>query len=287
MKFRFYFFKEHTRTFDRADLYEYLNDNKYIKLDTETRQSEKIAYYDNRDIDLKAEFIFGEKSVVPDIHRISPQFLDLNIRIEFDILYPDYKINKLLNIVETMCKRYSFFVYNETFSDVLPYRRVTMLKAYDGIKQAYKIRHEEEFMQYSKIDSDELERVYHYVENKELLKNNYKEYNAIPLSYEFFRRPGSRKAFIGAKWDGLDPFIIPSNVQIFIYDDGIIRKVIKFEDLLDNVSNSFEVINDGMFGIYMLNPKHIKKIKKHIIKTKYPEIQVNLKKIELESILDI
>lgn len=287
MKFRFYFFKENTRTFDRADLYEYLNDNKYIRLDTETRQSEKIAYYDNKDIDLKAEFVFAEKSIVPDIHRISPKFLDLNIRVEFDILYPDYKVNKLLNIIETMCKRYSFCVYNETFSDVLPYRRVTMLKAYDGIKQAYKIKHEEEFMQYSKIESDELERVYHYIENLETLKDNYKEFNAIPLNYEFYRRPGSRKAFIGAKWDGVDTFIIPSNVQLFIYDDGVVRKTIKFEDLLDNTSSSFEVINDGMFGIYMLNPKHIKKFRKHIIKTKYPEIQVSLKKIELDTILDI
>ena len=72
MKFKYYFFKENTRNFDRADLLEYLNETKYITLDMETREAEKIAYYNNEDISLKAQFIIAEKSTISS-EKISPQ----------------------------------------------------------------------------------------------------------------------------------------------------------------------------------------------------------------------
>lgn len=286
MKFKYYFFKENTRNFDRADLLEYLNETKYITLDMETREAEKIAYYDNEDINLKAQFIIGDKSVINST-QISPQYLDVNIRVEIELLYPSYKLNKILNIVETMCKRYNLMVYNETFSDALPFKRQTCVKAYQMIKQAYKNKHEDEFMDYSKMDATTLEHVYQYIEQKNHLREMYRDDNAEPVEFEFYRKPASRNAFVAAKWDGLNPFIIPADAQLFIYDDGIIRKVISFSLLMKNIGKFLEVIDSGLFTIYMLNPKSVKKVRKNITKGKYPEPQIALKEIELKDILDI
>lgn len=287
MKFKYYFFKENTRTFDKADLLELLNDTKYITLDMDSREAEKIAYYNNPDIDLKAEFIIGEKSVVKDTQKLSPQYLDLNIRVEIDLLYPNYKLGKILNIVETICKRYNFCIYTEVFSDVMPYKRTQLTQAYQIIKQAYKQKNEEEFMHYAKIETQVLEHIYQYIETKEYLKEQYKDVNADPLDFEFFRRPGSRQAYISVKWDGLDPFIVPGDTQLFIYDDGIVRKVIRFDEFLNNIGKMIEIIDNGMYSIYMLNPKYVKKVRKNITKTKYPELQITLKEIDLDSILDL
>lgn len=286
MKFKYYFFKENTRNFDRADLLEYLNETKYITLDMETREAEKIAYYNNEDISLKAQFIIAEKSTISS-EKISPQYLDVNIRVEIDLLYPSYKLNKILNIVETICKRYNLMIFNETFKDVMPFKREICIKAYQLIKSAYKNKNEEEFMEYSKMDSLTLEHVYQYIEQRDHLKEMYKDDNAEPVEFEFYRKPGARNAYVAAKWDGLNPFIIPQDAQLFIYDDGIIRKVISFSCLLKNINKYLEVIDSGLFTIYMLNPKAVKKVRKNITKGKYPEPQVTLKMVDLNNILDI
>lgn len=287
MKFKLYFFKEENRIFDRADLFEYLSSNSYMTLDTESRNSEKIAIYDNPNLNLKARFIFSEKSVISDIHLISANFYDLNITFEIDLLYPDYMLDKMLNIVEVMCKRYHFFVYNETFVNALPFKRASILMIYQKLKQAYKEKNEEEFMQYAKINSADLNKVYTYIEASDDLEKNYSEYNAKPLNYEFFKRPGSRTAFLAAKWDGIEPFIVPANVQIFIYDDGNVVKTIKFDEFIKNIKHMLTILDDLYVTTYMLNPKYTKKVRKHILKTKYIEMQVNLKEVNLNQIIDL
>lgn len=287
MIFKLHFFKEETRLFDKADLFEYISSNNYVTFDSETRESEKIAYYDNQDLDLNARFIFSEKSQINDIHKISPNFYDVNITFEIELLYPEYKLNKLLNIVEVMCKRYNFYVYNLLFNNALNFRRQSILIAYQKLKQGYKEKNEEEFMNYAKLSLEDLNKVYSYLEVKDTLEKNYIETNAIALNYEFYKRPGSRNAFLAARWDGAEPFIIPSNVQIFIYDDGVIKKSIKFDELVKNIKHSLIILDDASFGVYMLNPKYTKKIKKHIIKFKYIEMQVNLKEVDLKNILDL
>ena len=83
MKFRFYFFKEGSRVFDKADLFEFLNNHENINVDF--NRVEKVAYYHNNKLDFDAEIILGEKSVVPNLHNLSPNFLDLNIRLEVKI----------------------------------------------------------------------------------------------------------------------------------------------------------------------------------------------------------
>ncbi len=286
MKFKFYFFKENTRNFDRADLLEYLNETKYITLDMETREAEKIAYYINDDISLNAEVIISNKSAISS-SRVSSSYLDVNIRVEIDLLYPVYKFGKILNIVETMCKRYDLVIYTEAFNDATPFDRALCIKAYQFFKSQYKNQHPEEFMQYSKMESNVLEHVYQFIEQKEYLKEKYKDSNAEPVEFEFYRKSGSRNTFVAAKWDSLNPFIIPQDTQLFIYDDGIIRKVMKFQDIQNNFNKYFDILDAGLFTIYMLEPSAVKKVRKAITKGKYPEVQQALKSVELKNILDI
>ena len=265
MKFKFYFFKENTRNFDRADLLEYLNETKYITLDMETREAEKIAYYINDDISLNAEVIISNKSAISS-SRVSSSYLDVNIRVEIDLLYPVYKFGKILNIVETMCKRYDLVIYTEAFNDATSFDRALCIKAYQFFKSQYKNQHPEEFMQYSKMESNVLEHVYQFIEQKEYLKEKYKDSNAEPVEFEFYRKSGSRNTFVAAKWDSLNPFIIPQDTQLFIYDDGIIRKVMKFQDIQNNFNKYFDILDAGLFTIYMLEPSAVKKVRKAILR---------------------
>lgn len=283
MRFRFYFFKEGSRVFDKADLFEFLNNHENINVDF--NRVEKVAYYHNNKLDFDAEIILGEKSVVPNLHNLSPNFLDLNIRLEVKLLMPSYKLDKILDVIEVMCKRYSFLVYNETFEDVRPFKRSTMIKAYELIKQAYKEKNEEEFMGYHKLERSVLDQVYLYIENRDLLIEDSKNFHA--LNYRFYKKPGSRSAFVAVEWDGNGPFIMPSNASLFIYKDENETKVIAFKELFSKIGKYLNMIDTSIYGIYESNPKEIKKIKKILTKSKFTKLQVELLEVKLESILDL
>lgn len=283
MKFRFYFFKEGSRVFDKADLFEFLNNHENINVDF--NRVEKVAYYHNNKLDFDAEIILGEKSVVPNLHNLSPNFLDLNIRLEVKLLMPSYKLDKILDVIEVMCKRYSFLVYNETFEDVRPFKRSTMIKAYELIKQAYKEKNEEEFMGYHKLERSLLDQVYLYIENRDLLIEDKKNFHA--LNYRFYKKPGSRTAFVAVEWDGNGAFIMPSNASLFIYKDENETKVIAFKELFSKIGKYLNMIDTSIYGIYESNPKEIKKIKKILTKSKFTKLQVELLEVKLESILDL
>ena len=86
MKFRYYFFKEGTRVYDKAELLTYLEAQPYMRLLQEG--AIKVAKYHNTVINMDADFIFNTKSIVSNIQRLDPKYLDLNIYFEFDLLSP-------------------------------------------------------------------------------------------------------------------------------------------------------------------------------------------------------
>ena len=53
-----------------------------------------------------------------------------------------------------------------------------MIKAYELIKQAYKEKNEEEFMGYHKLERSLLDQVYLYIENRDLLIEDSKNFHA-------------------------------------------------------------------------------------------------------------
>ena len=150
MKFRYYFFKEGTRVYDIAELLTYLEAQPYMRLHQEG--AIKVAKYHNTVINMDADFIFNTKSIVSNIQRLDPKYLDLNIYVEFDVLNNTYKVSKIVDMIEVICKRFGFSVYNEYFEDVSPFKRSLLINAFELVKVGYKKKYEEEFMNYSRLD---------------------------------------------------------------------------------------------------------------------------------------
>ena len=282
MKFRFYLFKESNRVYDRSELITYLEAQPFMSLVSDG--GVKIARYHNTQINMDAQFVLNTKSIVPDIQRLNPKYLDLNIYVEFDVLNNTYKVNKIVDLIENICKRFDFCVYNEYFEDVQPFKRALLIKAFELVKNGYKRKYEEEFLNYSRLDKERLDGVYEFLE----LKDNFEgleEYNI--LHYCFLRLKESRNVYVTFDLDLSQPFIMPPHAQLvrICTENGV--SIISYEDLKKKIYKYLKLVDAKLYDVFMVEAKHFKKVKKIILKSKFDTVKVNLKEVEFNSVLDI
>lgn len=285
MIFRYYFFKEQNRIYDIADLLAFLcsQSNSIVEKVNEERR----VVYHNELLDFDATFIVGNKSVVPNLHQLDPKYLDLNIRVEFNVLLSTYKVDLIVDIIENMCKRFNFAVYNELFEDVYPFKKSMLIKSFEIVKKAYKEKYEEEIMQYYRLEKNVLADIYHYVLQKERILLYYKADKIVPLDYVFLAEPGIRRAYPAVIWDGLGPFIIPPHVEYFIYLDGDVERILNGKDVFKKINRFFKPLDSTSFNLDYVNLKDYKKVKKTLNKGRFSTVSPNLKKISLDKILDL
>lgn len=284
MLFNFYFLKEGTRIFDRTDLLTFFQANPNIKM--EKNGDDRTFTYHHPILGFEASFILSSKSAIPHLERLNPKFFDVNFRVEFDILLPTYSVELVLDIAEEISKMFKFVVYNESYEDVVVFRKSMLAKTFEIWKNAYKNKNEDEIAKYSRIDAASLSQIYNYILRKPKLEVLLDK-NRVQISeYFFMRTDKSRTAFVCMNWDGYTPFILPPSIDILYFDDPKMPKYIAMAELLGKTDKLFKVI-DGYGSLKMIDIKNVAKLRKFIVKSKFAPLTVELKEIDLHQILDI
>lgn len=284
MLFRFYFLKEGTRVFDRTELLTFFQANPNVEMGK--KGEDRIYHYHHPVLDFDASFILSSKSVVPHLERLNPKFYDVNFRVEFDILLPTYSVELILDMAEEIARMFKFAVYNESYEDVVPFRKNLLAKTFDIWKGAFKNKNEDEVARFSRIDSTSLSEIYNYILRKPKLEVLLDKDKIQISDYFFLRTDKSRTAFICMKWDGTSPFILPPGVDIFYYEDNKTDKYIALAELTARAEKLFKSI-DGYGSLKMVDGKCVGKLRKIITKTKFAPLTVELKEIKLNQILDV
>ena len=106
MKYELFFFKEGNRYLNIEELFNFFNYCPFISVDTSKDEVE--AKYYNPSIELEASFHLTKVSKVPDIHRLDPKFLDLDIYLSIDPMMPLYKVGVILDLVSDLCQKFDF-----------------------------------------------------------------------------------------------------------------------------------------------------------------------------------
>lgn len=282
MKFRYYFFKENTRIYDKAELLTYLEAQPFMTLYQDS--DVKVAKYHNTVINMDAEFILNTKSIVPNIQKLNPKYVDLNIYVEFDVLNNTYKVNKIIDMIEVICRRFDFFVYNEYFEDVLSFKRQTMIRVFELVKNGYKKKYEEKFMSYSRLDKESLDQIYSFLEVKSQI-DNIEDYNV--LNYCFLRENETRKVYVGMDLDLSRPFILPPCVQLVRFQNEGEVSVISAAEFKKKIQKFMGLVDARLYDVYMVEEKYFKKVKKIILKTKFDKVKVELKEVPFTLVLDL
>ncbi len=284
MLFKFYFLKEGTRVFDRTELLTFFQANPNISMDR--KGDDRDFIYHHPILDFTAHFILSSKSAIPHLERLNPRYLDVNFRVEFDIILPTYCVELVLDIAEELAKMFKFYIYNESYEDVVAFRKNTIVKTFELWKNAYKNKNEEEISKFSRIDSASLAQIYNYILRKPKLEVLLDKTKINIPNYFFMRTDKSRTAFVCMSWDGTTPFIIPPGIDILYYDDTKYKKYIAMTELVLKGEKYMKII-DGYSNIKMVDIKSVNKLKKLIMKTKFAPLTVELKEIHIADILDI
>ena len=284
MDFRYYFLKEGTRIYEKSDLITYFKSNPYIE--EQTKGDNRIYLYHHPVLNFEARFIMTSKSCVPHLERLNPKFFDVNFLVEFNILTQTYAVELILDIIEDIVKLFKFYVYNEAFENVSPFRRLMMIKAFEAWKKAYKDNHEDEIANYNRLDPQTISQVYGYLQRKSKLEILIDKNKVTISNYFFLHAEKSRTAFVAISWDGYMPFILPPAVDILYLDDGKYTKYIPMREVMSKAEKLFKPI-DGYGVIQMVDSKNTKKLHKILTKDKFAPLTTELKLLSIDKILDI
>ncbi len=284
MDFRFYFLKEGTRIYEKSDLITYFQANSNIT--EEKRHDDRIYTFHHPILNFEARFIMTSKSCVPHLERLNPKYFDVNFFVEFSILLPTYSVEIILDIIEELVKQFKFYVYNQAYEDVSPFRRAMMIKAFEAWKRAYKDNHEDEIAMYNRLDPQTISQVYGYLLRRAKLEILLDKNKVVISNYFFLHAQRSRTAFVAISWDGYSPFILPPAVDILFLDDGKVSKYIPMAEVLQKAEKLFHPI-DGYGIIQMMDIKNTKKLHKILTKDRFAPLTAELKKLSMDKILDI
>ena len=283
MIFRYYFLKEGTRVYDRAEFVTYLTAQHYITFDDEG--SIKKAYYHNPVLNFDATFVMSNRSIIDRIERLNPKYLDVNLYVEFDVLSSTYKVNRLVDSIKELCEKFDFAVYNEYFEDVSKFDRSLLINDFNLVKNAYKKKYDDDFVNIKRLSQDSLEKVYGYLENKDQIENDYK---AKSLEYEFLGEEATRNAYVCLNLDLSNGTIIPPGCKLVKIqsEDGYF--ITSFDEVYKKIGKFFESVTSTLpFNVLIVKEKYIRKINKILTKTNFNKVMVPLNGIELSKILDL
>lgn len=289
MLFQYYFVKDGQRSYDKSELITYLKAQKYTSYE-EDGVIKKI-YYKNTLLKFDATFVISNRSMIPRLDKLDPNFLDTNFYVEFDLLTNEYKVNRLLDIIQVICQEFDFYAYNSFFEKPVKCDREIMLNVLRVSKTAYKSICEkegsDEFLHYAKMAPEKLDKVYSYIESKESLLS---ENNCEGLDYIFVKKDSSRQAMVSIDMTNLTKGVIipPGVFLVKVKQKDKSEIYTKFEFVYKKISKYLTSVPANInYQVYYISDKNIKKVNKVLLGTKFDRVESVLYETELSNIYDL
>ncbi len=283
MKFEIFFFKQNTREYDVDELINFVLTDRNMSLINE--DDKVILKYSNDLISLDYNLCFTRASRVPDIARLNPMYLDLDFYVEYDLVLPIFKLNMISNLIESLCSRYGFSIYNYLFDDVSPFSRELIAKSYTKVREVYKEKFLSEYKALNYVLKDKLEGYYKYILEAKTMRESLNNEYLFSDTY-FVKNALTDKANLVAELNLDAACVIPPFVDLIVLEkNGEKQKYsyLKFLELTEKYLLDFP----GFIGnAKMINNKNLKKIKKIVAKMKLQPVLDSTITIKDESLID-
>lgn len=284
MKYELFFFKENNRIIDLDELFRFFNFCPYIK--TKMESDEVLFNYYHEDLKLQATFHISKVSKVPDIYRLNPRFLDLDIYLTLDPTLPQFKVSLIMELVKDLCLKFNFFVYNVLFEDVSSFRKDLILKSYELFRNAYREKYPMEFYDLNYLSREKLNDILKYIyERKDLMQ--YYEHDGLYFPKPtFIKGDTSGKLYSQVEFVEDSLFVFPPQTDLICYRIGDVYKVIYCDEFLSVLEKYLTDLAGFGRNTKVLDKNGVKKVRKIISKTKFTEICDTFKNISIDTIVD-
>ena len=284
MKYELFFFKEGNRYLDLDELFSFFNYCPFISVDASRDEVE--ARYSNKALDLEASFHITRVSKVPDIHRLDPKYLDLDIYLSIDPMMPMYKVGIILDLVSDLCQKFDFFIYNILFENVSEYKRDLILKSYEAIREIYKNKFPMEYTSLNYVPKDKVNDVFKYLyERKDLETYCHEENLYFPIP-RFIKSLNTGHIYCAVDLVDDKLFVFPPRCEIVFYQHDNHLKAVYFDELMSVLEKFCHDLPGFIHNTKVLDKAGMKRLKKIMLKTKFSPINETFSNVELETIID-
>ena len=121
MNFKLYFLLDRTKSIMPKDFIDMALTYPEFSFEVIDDKDVVLNYNDNNII-FEAKIYMKEKSIIPNIHMLNPQYKNINMHIELPLTYPDYKFSLFVDKITLLAKKFDLYVYAECFEDVIPFK---------------------------------------------------------------------------------------------------------------------------------------------------------------------
>lgn len=281
--FRLHFFKEKSRQIDIDLLLNYFRDLDGFK--TEMDETSVRFSYENQTIYVGYQYTITPRSTVPDIYRLSPNYLDVNIHVDIPMLTSDFMFQQFIKDIDVFARLFKLFIYHPLFEDVMPFRYELLNEVYHMVKSKYIEKHHEEVKDYVFIDQKILYKMLKYEHDILSLKEYYKDISTFVPKYQLLFNGKTLIQAIEIQ-EGILTVIPPEINTIFVrmkdqtlkaYDYMSVSK--KLENLLVKVPGTIE-------GTNVLLKKHVSKFYKLLKKAHLKDLDSAYHSIRSSKLLE-
>ena len=284
MKYELFFFKEGNRYLNLDELFSFFNYCPYITVNTNNDEVE--ARYSNKSIDLEASFHITRVSKVPDIHRLDPKYLDLDIYLSIDPMMPLYKVGIIVDLVNDLCQKFDFFVYNILFENVAAFRKDLIMRSYEKIREIYKVKFPMEYTSLNYVPKDKVNDIFKYLYERKDLETYCHEENLFFPIPRFIKSHNTGQIYSAVDLVDDKLFVFPPKCDlVFYHKDGHVM-VVYFDELMSVIDKYCHDLPGFIHNTKVLDKAGLKRLKKIMLKTKFSPISETFSNVELETIID-
>lgn len=290
VKYVLHFFKEQTRQFDFEQMLSFFDEIPEAREDANNGEytNQFKILYNNPILASKAEFILTNKSVVRDLHRLNPRFLDVNMRVEIPVTTTSFAANFIFEIVKKLCEEFDFYVYNEHFKDVIELRMPTVIRSFEMTKEAFKEKYNYLLDDIYFCPQDKLNDILKYVNEQYSLQRYYRDQEVYVPNY-YIVVDENKNLYFSIHWQEGKLTVFPPHLDYVYYNTNNSTKttIIPYHELIAKIEKLTTNVPGFLENTKVIeNKKNRKKVASALKKAKFTNVEKHFKRINLDQIID-
>lgn len=282
--FKIHFFKERKYQIEIEQLVYFFEKIPNFSIES-TEEHLKFNYQDEVG-QVFYSFVMLPKSIVPNIQRINPKYLDLNFHVEMPILMSNYVYKSILNIIRKFTFEFEVFIFSEMLQDVMPYKEETLLGIFNMIKEAYIKRNPALLNDFIVLDT-RLVDIYNKYSNSLLELHQYFREDNIYVPHLLLLKNRNSEFKTAIEWKEKSSTVFPAAIDYVLYKNESGYHVYHYKDVKALIEKYITDVPGFTIGTFYTIPKYMKKINKLLRKAKLETVENAFTKVHLKHLIDL
>ena len=282
-QFRVHFFKEKNQVIDIESVFSFFSHELGFSVETNDQYAQFI--FEHQTLHLKCLFMITPKSTVPDIYRLSPKYLDVNIHFEMPIMTSHYMANTFFKFIETFSKRFHLYIYHPLFEDVLSYHYDVLFQVFQMVKNASIKKNMSLLDAFEVVDASILFHVFKYMDDLPELRHFYQGESVEVSTYDI--STCSETLLIGVHIQANRSTVIPPYVNMLYYHHGEHVKAIDYDHVKSSIEKFLIKVPGTIEGTKMITKKMLGKVNRLLKKSHEKQLSCEKHPILVSQLMDV